>query len=78
VLPALFRRQLRLIITMDGITHITTEAITTNTTTEGIITDIIIAGTTIGTGPGLSASTGVQGIIAIGKRVSVPSAITII
>jgi hypothetical protein len=39
--PALFRRQLRLIITMDGITHITTEAITTHITTEAIITDII-------------------------------------
>ena len=67
MLPALFRRQLRLIITVDGITHITTEAITTHTTTEGITTDIAIAGTTIGTGPGLSARMGVQGIIAIGK-----------
>jgi hypothetical protein len=60
LLPALFRRQLRLIITMDGNTHITT---------EGITTDILIAGTTIGTGTGSSASMGVQGIIAIGKRV---------
>ena len=33
---------------MDGITHITTEAITTDITTEGIITDITITGTTIG------------------------------
>jgi len=78
VLPGLFRRQLRLIIIVDGITHITIEAITTHITTEGITTHIALAGTTIGTGPGLSASTGVQGIIAIGKRVSVPSAITII
>ena len=69
MLPALFRRQLRLIITMDGIIHITIEAITTHITTEGITTHIAIAGTTIGTGPGLSGSTGVQGIIAIGKRV---------
>ena len=78
VLPALFRRQLRLIITMDGITHITTEAITTNTTTEGIITDIIIAGTTIGTGIGSSASMGVQAIIAIGKRIIVRTALTVL
>ena len=63
---------------MDGITHITTEAITTNTTTEGITIDITIAGTTIGTGLGLSASMGVQGIIAIGKRIIVRTAITII
>ena len=67
MLPALFRRQLRLIITVDGIIHITIEAITTHITTEGITTDIAIAGTTIGTGPGLSARMGVQGIIAIGK-----------
>ena len=53
---------------MDGIIHITIEAITTNITTEGITTDIAIADTTIGTGPGLSARMGVQGIIAIGKR----------
>ena len=59
---SLFRRQLRLIITVDGITHITTEAITTNITTEAITTDIAITGTTIGSGPGLSASMGVQGI----------------
>ena len=78
VLPALFRRQLRLIITMDGITHITTEAITTNTTTEGITTDITITATTIGTGLGLSASMGVQGIIAIGKRIIVRTALTVL
>jgi hypothetical protein len=59
VLPVLFRRQLRLIITVDGITDITT---------EGITIDITITGTTIGTGLGLSASMGaVQGIIAIGN-----------
>jgi hypothetical protein len=34
----------------------------------GITTDTTITGTTIGTGPGLSASMGVQGIIVIGKR----------
>jgi len=45
---------------MDGITDITT---------EGITTDITITTITIGTGLGLSASTGVQGIIAIGKRI---------
>ena len=78
MLPALFRRQLWLIITMDGIIHITIEAITTHITTEGITTDIAIADTTIGTGPGLSASTGVQGIIAIGKRIILRTAITII
>ena len=44
---------------MDGITDITT---------EGITTDITITTTTIGTGLGLSASTGVQGYLAIGKR----------
>ena len=61
MLPVLFRRQLRLIITVDGITDIPT---------EGITTDITITGTTIGTEPGLSASMGgVQGIIAIGKRI---------
>jgi hypothetical protein len=62
VLPVLFRRQPRLIITVDGITDIIT---------GGITTDITITGTTIGTGPGLSASLGVQGIIAIGKRIIV-------
>jgi len=68
VLPVFFRHQLRLIITEDAITHITTEAITTPITIIGITTDITIASTTIGTGPGLSVSMGVQGIIAIGKR----------
>ena len=60
-MPVLFRRQLRLIITVDGITDITT---------EGITTDITITGTTIGTGLG-----GVQGIIAIGKRIIVRTAL---
>jgi hypothetical protein len=60
-----------------GITHITTEAITTDIGTKGITTGITIAGTTIGTGLGLSASTGVQGIIAIGKRIIVRTALTI-
>jgi hypothetical protein len=68
VLPVLFRRKLRLIITMDGITDITT---------EGITTDITITTTTIGTGLGLSASTGVQGIIAIGERIVARTALTI-
>jgi len=45
---------------MDGITDIIT---------EGITTDITITTTTIGTEPGLSASVGVQGITAIGKRI---------
>jgi hypothetical protein len=45
---------------MDGITRITTEAITTH---------IAITGTTICTGAGLSASMGAQDIIAIGKRI---------
>jgi hypothetical protein len=62
LLVVLFRRQLRLIITVDGIIDIIT---------EGITTDITITGTTIGTGLGLSASIGVQGIIAIGKRIIV-------
>jgi hypothetical protein len=66
VLPVLFRRLLRLIITVDGITDIVTEDITTDTT---------ITGTTIGTGPGLSASMGVQRIIAIGKRIIVRTAL---
>ena len=62
MLPVLFRRQLRLIITMDGLTDIVT---------EGITTDITITGTTIGTVLGLSPSMGGQGIIAIGKRIIV-------
>ena len=68
VLPVSFQRQLRLIVTMDGITHITTEAITTDIATKGITTGITIVGITIGTALGLSASMGVQDIIAIGKR----------
>jgi hypothetical protein len=68
-LLVLFRRQLRLIITVDGIIDIVT---------EGITTDITITGTTIGTGLGLSASMGVQGIIAIGNRIIVRTALTII
>jgi hypothetical protein len=71
VLPALFRRQLRLIIIGDGITHITIGGITTHTSTEAITTNIAIAGITIGAAPGLSASTGVQDIIGIGKRITV-------
>ena len=67
MLVVLFRRQLRLIITVDGIIDIIT---------EGITTDITITGTTIGTGPGLSVSMGgVQGIIAIGKRIIVRTAL---
>jgi len=69
VLPVFFRCQLRLIITEDGITDIVTEGITTN---------INITGTTIGTGAGWSVSTGVQGIIAIGKRITVRTALTIL
>jgi hypothetical protein len=66
VLPVLFRRLLRLIITVDG---------TTDIVTEGITTDITTTGTTIDTGPGLSASMAVQGIIAIGKRIVVRTAL---
>ena len=62
MLPVLFRRKLRLIITVDGITDITT---------EGITTDITITTTTIGTGLGLLASTDVQGITVIGNRIIV-------
>ena len=65
MLPVLFRRKLRLIITVDGITGIVT---------EGITTDITITTITIGTGLGLSASMGVQGIIAIGNRITVRTA----
>jgi hypothetical protein len=69
VLPVLFRRQLQLIITVDGITDIIT---------GGITTDITITGATMGTGPGLSAPMGVQGIIAIGKRIIVRTALKIL
>lgn len=57
--------------------HITTEAITTDIATKGITTSISIAGTTIGTGLGLSASLGVPGIIAIGERIDARSAVAI-
>ena len=63
---------------MDGITDITTEAITTDIGTKGITTGITIVGTTIGTGLGLSASMGVQGIIAIGNRIIVRTARAIV
>jgi hypothetical protein len=53
---------------MDGITDIIT---------EGITTDITITTITIGTGLGLSASMGVRGIIAIGNRIIVRTALTI-
>ena len=68
MLPVLFRRKLRLIITVDDITDIVT---------EGTTTDINITTITIDTGPGLSASTGVQGIIAIGNWIIVRTALTI-
>jgi hypothetical protein len=68
LLPVLFRRQPRLIVTMDGITRITTEAITTH---------IAITGTTICTGAGLSASMGAPDIIAIGNRAVARTALTI-
>ena len=67
MLPVLFRRKLRLIITMDGITNYYRGLY--HILTMGITTDITITATTIGTGAGLSASMGVQGIIAIGKRI---------
>jgi hypothetical protein len=68
VLPALFRRKLQLIITMDGITDIVI---------EGITTDITITTITIGTGIGLSASMGVRGIIAIGNRIIARTSLTL-
>jgi hypothetical protein len=68
VLPVLFRYQLRLITTMDDTTDIPTEDITTHTA---------ITGTTIGTGVGLSASTGAQVITAIGNRIIVRTALVI-
>ena len=68
MLPVLFRRKLRLIITVDGITDIIT---------EGITTGITITTITIGTGLGLSASVGVQGITAIGNRIKVRTPLTI-
>ena len=70
MLPVLFRHQLRLITTMDD---------TTDILTEGITTDTAIMGTTIGIGVGLSASMGgVQGIIAIGNRIMVHAALTVV
>ena len=69
VSPVFFQRQRRLIVTMDGIIRIATEAIITDIATKGITTSISTAGTTIGTGVGLSASVGVQDTIAIGKRI---------
>ena len=48
---------------------------TTDIVTEGITTDITTTGTTIDIGTGLSASMGVQGIIAIGKRIIVRTAL---
>ena len=63
---------------MDGIIHITTEAITTDIATKGITTSISIADTTTGTGVGLSASVGVQDITAIGKRSTIRAALTLI
>jgi hypothetical protein len=68
VLPALFRRKLQPIITMDG---------TTDIVIEGITTDITITTITIGTEIGLSASMGVRGIIAIGNRIIARTALTI-
>ena len=51
----------------------------TDIITEGITTDITITGTTIGTGIGLSAPMrGVRGTIAIGKRIIVRSALTVL
>ena len=68
MLPVLFRRKLRLIITVDDITDIVT---------EGTTTDINITTITIDTGLGLSVSMGVQGIIAIGNWIIVRTALTI-
>ena len=69
MLPVLFRRKLRLILTVDGITDIVT---------EGITTDITITTITIDIGIGLSASMGVQGIIATGKPEYVRTALPIL
>ena len=63
---------------MDGIIHIPTMAITTDTATKGITAGISIAGTTIGTGVGLSASVDVQDTIAIGKPIDACSALAIL
>jgi hypothetical protein len=61
---------------MDGIIHIPTEVITTGIATKVIITSISIAGTTIGTAVGWSASVAGQDIIGIGKRIHARSALT--
>jgi hypothetical protein len=66
-LPVLFLRQLQLITTVAGITGIVTTGITTDITTADITTD---------TAPGLSASVGVQVIIATGKGSSVRPELT--
>jgi hypothetical protein len=55
---------------MDGIIHITTEAIITDIATKGITISIRIAGTITGIAVGWSALVGVQDITAIGKRVA--------
>ena len=64
MLRVLFRRGPLLIITVDGITRITIEAITTDIITVVITTDTVITVVTIYTGPGFP---GLLGIIAIGK-----------
>jgi hypothetical protein len=69
VSPVFFQRQPQLTVTVDGIIPITTEAIITDIATKDITTSISIAGTTIATGAGLSASVGVRDTIAIGKRI---------
>jgi hypothetical protein len=63
---------------MDGITHITTEAITIDTAIKGITTGITMADTTIGTAVGLSALVGVQDTIAIGKPIDARGALAIL
>jgi hypothetical protein len=50
---------------------------TTDIPTEDITTHTAITGTTIGTGVGLSASTGAQVITAIGNRIIVRTALVI-
>jgi hypothetical protein len=63
---------------MDGIIHITTEAITTDIATKVITISISTVGTTIGTGVGLSASVGVQDTIAIGEPIYAHCALAIL
>ena len=55
-----------------------TEAITTDIATKDTTTDIIIGGTTIGSGRGLAPSMSAQGIIAIGKRIIARTALTLL